>query len=180
MQSLSKFVEEQMATRPLNEMLDEVLSKYDGVPVTKDNIEDIYESVARVVNSNRARRGSQFERTIQSYLVNAFKDKGIYVYSQVPVKGSNAKIDFVVSKEDTSKDKLNLLDAVIVSCKVSLRERWRVDQHLYNQCKQYYLVTMDEKLPHESMPANVHFVSTKITSQSESLCASILDALGAN
>lgn len=128
----------------------------------EDNVKQSLLLARKYINDHNSKHGFQFEKVIQKLMLNKFQDIGIKVYRQVVIEnpdelGRGCRIDFVVSEEDTIKDKLDLSKAVIVSCKTTFSTQWREDTHLYDKCKAYIMITLKGKIPHEQLPDNVFF-----------------------
>ena len=123
--------------------------------LTEDEIKHVYKLAKSAHNSITARHGFDFERAIRTYLLNQFANKGLYLYYQVPFDG--CRIDFVVTKEVNDREKLDISQAIIISAKTTLSTTWRQDQHLFDKCKSYIMLTLDGTIPTETFPDNVYF-----------------------
>ena len=145
---------------PDNEFYDDLV-KYlkDNTELNDEQIKIVYQKAASAYNSSVARHGFNFEREIRLYLLQQLKDSGIYVYYQVRFSG--CRVDFVVSAEANDREKLDMTKAFIVSTKTRMTNAWREDMHLYNKCKAYVLLTLDDRVPSDTLPDNVYFCSVK-------------------
>ena len=128
--------------------------------LSDEEIRQAYDLSVSAYGSSVSRRGYKFEEIIRKYLLQMFKGTQFYVYHQVPLDG--CRIDFVVTEESKDKDKLDISKAFIVSTKTSMKTTWREDQHLYNKCKGYLMLSLDVKIPLESTPDNVYFCSPRV------------------
>ena len=128
-----------------------------------ENIEKALAIARRICCRSNAGLGRYFELVIQKLMLNIFDETPFKVYRQVPFGQVDdnckycRKIDFVVSEEDVPKNQLNLSKAVVVSCKTSLNTRWREDEAIFDKCKYYIMVTLDDKIPQCQLPDNVRF-----------------------
>ena len=107
-----------------------------------------------------SKRGYLFESVMRKNILYELRMKQQKLYSQIPINKNKCKIDFALSNEVLEdKRKLDITQAVIISTKTSLKDRWREDMHLYSSCKAYIMVTLDDKCPTEELPDNVYFCS---------------------
>ena len=137
------------------------LVKYlkDNTQLNDDQIKTVYQKAASTYNSAVSRHGANFEREVRIYLLQQLKDSGLYVYYQVRFDG--CRIDFVISPENNDREKLDMSKALIFSTKTRKSTAWRQDMHLYDKCKAYLLLTIDDNVPSDTLPANVYFCSVK-------------------
>ena len=124
-----------------------------------DQIKIVYKKAASAYNSSVSRHGYNFEKEIRWYLLQQLKDSGLYVYYQVRFDG--CRVDFVVSAEANDREKLDMTKAFIVSTKTHKTSAWREDMHLYDKCKAYVLLMLDDRVPSDTLPDNVYFCSVK-------------------
>lgn len=126
--------------------------------VNEEIAASIYKTCVGLNQQNRAKKGKMLEKCIEDVLV----ENKIPFLSQVvvdttgvihAVKGRRKGVhvhDFVINASfgDTIQNKM------ILSCKTSLRERWRQDANL--QCAKMYMITMDTCSKHvmESLREN--------------------------
>ena len=132
-----------------------------------DVIDKIYKAATTAHSATNTRKGFEFEKAIQKLLLNQLRDSDLYLYRQVPFNDCKCMIDFVITKEKAMKDRLDLSKAVVVSTKTGYGSTWREDMHLYDKCKRYFMVTLTQKIPTESLPDNVYFASPNFATLSE-------------
>ena len=142
------------------------LLKSKGI-TNEDDIQEIYNAAAKTKFVENSKRGYEFEKIIQTLLLNMLNETGIYLYRQVPYNNHKCRIDFVISEEKCKKDDLNVNNGIIISTKTRLGTSWREDQHLYDKCRAYFMITLDTRTPREEVPANVFFCSPNVKEESE-------------
>ena len=132
----------------------------------QENRDKVVQLAIRCGCTSRCRNGYYFEKVIKKLLLNIFDGTPFKLYTQVPYDNDNVrrsrKIDFVVTEEETDKDKLNLSAAVVVSCKTSFHTSWREDEILYDKCRYYIMVSLKCSIPKSPLPDNVFFCSPSI------------------
>ena len=129
-----------------------------------DDIEKAYQLARRSMIYRSSGRGYRFEPLVRNMLLTELDGTDIHVYKQVSINNGACRIDFVVSKEVVDdKTNLKLSDAIIISTKTSCGTSWREDMHLYNKCKAYVMLSLDDDFPTEALPDNVYFASPKLT-----------------
>ena len=111
-------------------------------PPTLKIAEDLYNKCNGIAQSRRTRRGKMFEAVLEEML----KDRGIPFLKQV---SHNADGIITASKRGTVHDIIvnaqlgdALSEKIIVSCKASLRERYKQDANL--PCRKLFMVTLDK------------------------------------
>lgn len=126
--------------------------------VNEEIAASIYKTCVGLNQQNRAKKGKMLEKCIEDVLVEnkiPFLSQVVVDTSGVihAVKGRRKGVhvhDFVINASfgDTIQNKM------ILSCKTSLRERWRQDANL--QCAKMYMITMDTCSKHvmESLREN--------------------------
>ena len=127
-----------------------------------ENIKKAYLLAKHSIAASNTQRGFQFERVFQTLMLNKFEDTQFKVYRQVPYGNdynlrNGRRIDFVITEENISKEKLDLSKAVVVSCKTGFGTRWREDQDIYDKCKTYIMISLAKSIPQESLQDNVFF-----------------------
>lgn len=126
--------------------------------INEEVASSIYKTCVGLNQQNRAKKGKLLEKCVEDVL----KENQIPFLSQVVVdtagvihamKGRRKGVhvhDFVIDASfgDTIQNK------IILSCKTSLRERWRQDANL--QCAKMYMITLDTCSKHimESLREN--------------------------
>ena len=134
----------------------------------EEDIQEILVSAQRATFRNRTQHGFYFEQIILKALLNMIKDTSLYVYKQVPINNHTCRIDFVISNQKVQKDDLDIAHSVIVSTKTQYgMTGWREDMHLYDKCRAYFMVTLSDKVPTETLPDNVYFASPNFSTLSE-------------
>lgn len=144
-------------TEDLSEIMS-MLTLTSNRPPTLAFVEQVYNKCNSIAQSRRSRRGKAFETVLEDTL----RDRGIPFITQashnaegIIVKGKKGVVhDFIVDARigDSLKDK------IIISCKTSLRERYKQDANL--PCRKIYMVTLDKvaaKTKYEAV--NLHIVS---------------------
>ena len=140
---------------------------FEGRDIPEEQLRKAF-AIARSSSSANKKRGDAFEQTIQRNLLRAFNGSDYKLYAQVQKNDGSRRIDFVVSKEVCEdKSDLDLSQAVIVSAKTKLNTSWREDQELYSQCVAYFMVTLDTRMPTDTIPQNVYFCSPNIDKSQE-------------
>ena len=164
LESENDFVKSEMTKQIPNPHHQQFIEFCKNNDMTQDsNIEEAYSLVKRSICFDNTSRGFMFEKVVKKLMLNKFEDTQFKVYSQVPYDALNdnynycRRIDFVVSTEDTDKDKLDLSKAVIVSCKTGIGTNFHEDERLYADCKAYIMITLGQKLPQSELPDNVFF-----------------------
>ena len=128
----------------------------------QENIDEAFRIVRNTIPFTTA-RGQALERTVKRLLLNILDGSTFKLYSQVPCDFSGIdrrncrKIDFVVTEQNCLKDKIDLSKAVVVSCKTRLSTSWREDEAIFDKCKYYIMVSLDDKIPQCQLPDNVRF-----------------------
>ena len=131
--------------------------------------DELFDKAVSVHQSGMSRRGRILEEIIEGLL----RQRGVPFLTQVSDQSgiiSPKKRGFVhdIIIDANLGDKLE--DKIIVSCKTSIRERYKQDKNL--KCKKLYLVTMEKVKDREKYISNGITIVTVGTGELESMLSS--------